>query len=127
MAFLPHNNDVIRQFNHGCRRAEMPEPQGRGRNMRIGLIRGFSEGFGRAALVPAAALGLMSLAFVAALGWRPGHAVPGTEVRTYAGPAAVPASIPDLQPSGEGTAKGAIQADRFGNVKGWLQRQGGGR
>jgi hypothetical protein len=107
--------------------AEMPEPEGRGRNMRIGLIRGFSEGSGRAAVIPAAALGLMSVAFVAAMGWHPGHAVPGAEVRNYAaGEKPVPANDPELSPA-EGLSVPAIRGDRFGNVKGWLQRKGGGR
>jgi len=43
------------------------------------------------------------------------------------GPSGVPAAEGDSRPAGDATPKTTIRGDRNGNVKGWLQKHGGGR
>ncbi|HEU5181331.1 MAG TPA: S8 family serine peptidase, partial [Candidatus Polarisedimenticolia bacterium] len=71
-----------------------------------------------------AALGLISLAFVAAFAWHPRSGSQALEVRQYSGPA--PAGQV-AQPFEEGSVGPQVRGDRFGNAKGWLQQKGGGQ
>jgi subtilase family protein len=98
-----------------------------GLNMRITLNRNTLGRVGRVTLVQAAVLGVMSLAFAATFSWRPGHASRGAEMCSHVAPSAVPAPEGDFRPAEAPATGPGIRADRYGNVKGWLQKKGGGR
>ena len=71
-----------------------------------------------------AALGLMSLAFAGLFAWQPVKVSGALEVRQYTGPGAGGEAA---QPVEEVSSTPRVQADRFGNAKGWLQKIGGGQ
>jgi hypothetical protein len=78
---------------------------------------------GLAASLAAAALGLRPPAFAAGPVCGPAPARSRAEVRQASGPPVIVAAEPDSSPAGETR----IRADRYGNVKGWLQKRGGGK
>ena len=98
-----------------------------GKSMRLRWIP-ISFGLGSLAVTLAAVtLGHRSPTVAAGPTCGPGPSRPSAEARPFTGPSAAEAVEADARLAGEPASKVAIRADRDGNVKGWLQKRGGGR
>ncbi len=72
-------------------------------------------------------MGLLLAAFASAPSGRSGSTPRTAEVCPVSEPSGFPVPDGDTRPAGDQTSEADIRGDRHGNVKGWLEKLGGGR